>query len=309
MIVSIIIPTYKRDAELKRALISVAEQTYKALEVIVIDDNADAIMNSIVKKNIEEVRNSFPDLDLKLIVNEQNMGSAKTRNIGIMAAKGEYISFLDDDDIYLPEKIEKQLNSMIDENADFSVTDLELYNENGKLSEKRERNYIKKTDKNSLLEYHLKYHISGTDSLMFKKEYLEKIGGFDEIDIGDEYYLVFKAINEGGSLSYLNRCDIKAFVHKNGGGLSSGETKIEGEKALYQFKKQYFGSLCRKERRYIKMRHHAVVGLAYFKNGKYFAFFKEAVVAVFTSPLGCISLLKNLRKEKIYEGFISLRLF
>ena len=292
MIVSIIIPTYKREAELKRALVSIAEQTYKDLEVIVVDDNANEKMNAIVKTNVEEVRKSFPELDIKLIVNEQNMGSAKTRNIGIFEAKGQYISFLDDDDIYLPQKIEHQLKHIMESGADFSVTDLELYNENGKLIETRKRSYIEKTDKNSLICYHLKYHITGTDSLMFKADYLKKIGGFDEIDIGDEYYLVFKAINEGGTLSYLNRCDIKAFVHKSGG-LSSGDTRIEGEKALYRFKRRYFDLLSRRDCRYIKMRHHAVVGLALFKSGKYFAFSKEAILAMLISPLGCISLLKN----------------
>lgn len=290
--VSIVVPTYRRDTELKKALISLAKQTYKEIEVIVVDDNSDEKWNLIVAKHIAEVRNKFPDLDIKLIKNEVNEGSAKTRNIGIKQAKGEYISFLDDDDIYLPLKVEKQLESIIEAGADFSVTDLKLYSENEKLIETRDRSYIKNYDKNSLLKYHLKYHITGTDCLMFKTEYLRKIGGFDEIDIGDEYYLVFKAINEGGALNYLNRCDVKAYVHK-AGGLSSGNIRIEGEKALFRFKKQYFGLLKRSDCRYIKMRHHAVVALALFKNKKYIPFFKEAVLALLVSPFDCLSLLKN----------------
>lgn len=290
--VSIIIPTYKRDAELKRALFSIANQTYKEIEAVVIDDNAEPDFNLKVSKIIEEVKKEHPDFNLRLIVNPENQGSAKSRNIGIEEAKGEYISFLDDDDIYLPEKIGKQLEEITKSGADFSVTDLKLYGENEKLIETRDRSYIKNYDKNSLLKYHLKYHITGTDCLMFKTEYLRKIGGFDEIDIGDEYYLVFKAINEGGALNYLNRCDVKAYVHK-AGGLSSGNIRIEGEKALFRFKKQYFGLLKRSDCRYIKMRHHAVVALALFKNKKYIPFFKEAVLALLVSPFDCLSLLKN----------------
>lgn len=290
--VSVIIPTYKRDTELKRALLSIVNQTYKDIETIVIDDNAEADFNSRVEKRVEEVKKECPDFNLKLIVNSKNQGSAKTRNIGIEAAKGDYISFLDDDDIYLPGKIEKQLKNLIETNSDFSVTDLALYSEDGKLIEIRDRRYIKQTDKNSLIKYHLMHHITGTDSLMFKTEYLRKIGGFDEIDIGDEYYLVFKAINEGGALSYLNTCDIRAFVHKSGG-LSTSSQRIEGERELYRFKKQYFSFLKRKDRRYIKMRHHAVVALALFKNKKYVPFFKEAVLAILSSPVGCVSILKN----------------
>lgn len=111
-------------------------------------------------------------------MNDFNKGSAETRNIGINAANGEYITFLDDDDVYLPDKIKKQVEFMEVGEYDYSITDLILYNENDKEIDKRIRSYIKDMSSLSLMTYHLKYHMTGTDTMMFRKEYLTEIGGF-----------------------------------------------------------------------------------------------------------------------------------
>ena len=75
---------------------------------------------------------------------------------------------------------------------------------------------------------------------MFRKEYLDKIGGFPPIDVGDEFYLMKEAITGGGQFSYLKRCEVKALVHTETEGLSSRESKIQGENALYEYKKSFF---------------------------------------------------------------------
>ena len=69
---------------------------------------------------------------------------------------------------------------------------------------------------------------------MFKKEYLTKIGGFPPINVGDEFYLMHRAINGGGAFGYLPGCQVKAYVQTGEGGLSSGDGKIKGENALYE---------------------------------------------------------------------------
>ena len=205
--VSVIIATYRRNETLKRAIESVLNQTYNDIELIVVDDNADAEWNT----EVSNIVNIHPAV--KYIQNKENKGSAKTRNIGISEAEGEFITFLDDDDIYLSEKIEHQLNDMIKHNADFSVTDLLLYNERDKLIDKRIRSYITDYSPEQLLKNHLMHHITGTDTLMFKKSYLEKIGGFPPINVGDEFYLMKEAICGGGKLIYTKGCYVKAYVH------------------------------------------------------------------------------------------------
>ena len=102
-LVSVIIPTYNRIDTLERAIKSVKSQTYKNIEVLVIDDNAN---NHNIRKEVEKIVSKFQNI--KLIQNKENLGGGLSRNEGIKNAKGEYIAFLDDDDEFYPEKIEKQ---------------------------------------------------------------------------------------------------------------------------------------------------------------------------------------------------------
>ena len=106
-LVSVIIPTYKRKLDyVSNALQSVLNQTYNNIEIIVVDDSPndfpyrDEIKNYIEKLNDDRVI---------YIRNEKNLGGSLSRNVGINASRGEYITFLDDDDEYMPGKVEKQL--------------------------------------------------------------------------------------------------------------------------------------------------------------------------------------------------------
>lgn len=292
-LVSVIIATYRRKESLERAIMSVISQTYSNVEIIVVDDNSDTEWNNIVNEIIEKCKVTT-EKPIIYIKNEHNMGSARTRNVGIDKANGEYITFLDDDDIYLPQKIEYQVRDMVKKNADYSITDLFLYYEDETLCEKRTRFYLKK-DCDDLLLKHLKYHMTGTDTMMFTKDYLIRIGGFEPIDVGDEYYLMCKAIQAGGKLVYLPRSDIKAYVHTEENGLSSGSGKINGENELYKFKKKFFSSMSPKDIRYIKMRHYAVLAFAHKRSGNVVAFLNDGIHSFLSSPLDCLQLLKGLK--------------
>lgn len=287
-LVSVIIATYRQAKSLYNAVSSVCTQTYTNIEIVIVDDNADAEWN---KKVMHTIRNFLDDKRVVYIKNRKNEGSAETRNIGIKVSKGKYITFLDDDDIYLPRKIENQVGYMEKDNADYSITDLMLYKENGKLVEIRKRSFITEVDKKSLLNYHLKYHLTGTDTIMFKKTYLEKINYFDKIDVGDEFYLMLKAVKNDGVFTYVPLCDVKAYVHSGEMGLSSGKTKICGENDLYEYKKQYFDVLENETVRYIKMRHHAVLAFAYLRMKAWKKMIVEGIKAFFYAPLQCIKLL------------------
>lgn len=290
ILVSVVIATYRRYEELRRALESINSQTHRKFEIIVVDDNDNAKWNG----KVAEVVSTFEEktgLQVKLIVNHPNLGSAETRNRGINSTNGSYITFLDDDDIYLPARIELQLRCMSEANADYSLMDLGLYNEDGSLSELRVRNYLQGCREEDLLLLHLKYHMTGTDSMMFKTEYLKKIGGFDPINVGDEFYLMMKAIRGGGSFCYAPYNEIKAYVHKGeSGGLSSGQQKIKGENDLFEYKKEFFHLLRRKDIRYIRMRHHAVLAFAYLRTRCFFSFFCEGALSFFSAPISCIKL-------------------
>ena len=291
-LVSVVVATYKRENDLKRALESLASQSYSNMEIVLVDDNGNEEWNSKVSAIVEDFKNRYPSSSLNYVVNNPNQGSAKSRNVGISASSGEYVTFLDDDDFYLPDKVKNQVEFMESGDYDYSITDLALYNENDKEIDRRVRSYIKETTPEALFAYHFKFHMTGTDTMMFKKDYLSQIGGFAPIDVGDEFYLMQRAIEGGGKFGYLPCCDIKAYVHTGEtGGVSSGEGKVKGERDLFAHKKQYFNKLDRKSQRFIKMRHYAVVAFAYLRMKRYFAFLKCALESFFISPLGCIKTL------------------
>lgn len=291
-LVNVVVATYRRKEELEKSLESLAKQSYINMEIILVDDNADVKWNKVVFDIVDRFQKKYPRVSINHIVNSPNQGSAKTRNIGIDAANGKYITFLDDDDIYLPDKVKKQVEFMENGKYDYSITDLVLYNEENKVIDKRIRSYIQETKIESLRIYHLKYHMTGTDTMMFTKEYLAKIGGFAPIDVGDEFYLMQRAIEGGGKFGYLPGCEIKAYVHTGEGGLSSGDGKIKGENALYEYKKEYFQQLKSSDVRYIKMRHYAVIAYAELRRKNYGKFVSNAIKSFVASPLRFFTILR-----------------
>ena len=292
VLVSVIVPTYRRSKQLFRALKSLTAQTHQNMEIIVINDNEDESWTKEVQGIINRILVSCPSLRICHIINPVNMGSAETRNIGIRAASGDYITFLDDDDIYLPDKIERQLNDMISSNADYGITDLKLYNEKEKLVDERRRSYIRKTDRESLLRYHMMYHMTGTDTLMFRKSYLEKVGMFPPIDMGDEFYLVEQAILHEGVFCYSDHCLVRAYVHdEQDDGISLSERKIIGENALYAAKKKYFPRFSPADVRYIRTRHHMVIAFVQFRRKYWRSFLKHGVFAMLISPISVIRIM------------------
>lgn len=98
--VSIIIPVYKAEKYIEATLQSVLNQTYKNLEILIIDDGS--------PDGSREICQRFTDPRIK-IISQKNRGLAGARNTGIRHAQGEYLAFLDADDLWLPEKIEKHI--------------------------------------------------------------------------------------------------------------------------------------------------------------------------------------------------------
>ncbi|MDA3781123.1 MAG: glycosyltransferase [Bacteroidales bacterium] len=108
-LVSVIIPTYSRPTKLKDAIESVLNQTYKQLEIVVVDDNSP---NTVGRNETANLISQFDDPRILYICHDINRGANAARNTGIKESSGEYIAFLDDDDRYVSAKIEEQINAI-----------------------------------------------------------------------------------------------------------------------------------------------------------------------------------------------------
>lgn len=131
--ISVVIPTFKRPDLLARLLDSIAYQTLKPQEVIVVDDHSN--MNEEYHLIIEKYREEFEIL--KYIVLEKNSGAPTARNTGIHEASSEWIALVDDDDEWLPKKLEKQydlIGKCKDKNIGLIYTWTEALGQNGQES-------------------------------------------------------------------------------------------------------------------------------------------------------------------------------
>lgn len=113
-LVSVVIPTYKRADLLVKAIDTVLNQTYRQLELLVVNDN---IRGDEFSQKLYEILGRYDDPRLLLVEQEKHINGAAARNAGIRVARGEYIAFQDDDDYWEPEKLERQvaLLSRLDE--------------------------------------------------------------------------------------------------------------------------------------------------------------------------------------------------
>ena len=124
-LVSIITPNYNCGRFIAQTIESVLAQTYTNWEMLIVDDCSTNDSVQIAEKYAAK------DSRIKLIQNERNSGAAVSRNKAIELAQGEFIAFLDSDDLWLPEKLERQIAFMRENDCDFSFTEYEHIDVNG----------------------------------------------------------------------------------------------------------------------------------------------------------------------------------
>ncbi|EOQ02677.1 glycosyltransferase family 2 protein [Bacillus thuringiensis] len=129
-LVTIITPSYNAEKFIKETIQSVRNQTYTNWEMLIVDDMSNDNTRNIIKEAIEK------DQRIKLISLEKNSGAAVARNIGIDNAKGKYVAFLDSDDLWLPEKLEKQIAFMQAKDIAFSFTGYKIIKQSGESTSK-----------------------------------------------------------------------------------------------------------------------------------------------------------------------------
>lgn len=124
-LVSVVIPVYNREKTIVRAVKSVLNQTYKNIEVIIVDDCSSDNSRVVIENAFSENNN------VRYICLEKNSGACVARNRGVQLSKGKYVAFLDSDDAFLPNKIEKQISCLCETNAQLCATDYIRYRKDG----------------------------------------------------------------------------------------------------------------------------------------------------------------------------------
>lgn len=276
--VSIITPTYKRSDYLSRTLDSVLSQTYENLEVVIVNDNIpgsseDTLTNAVIK--------SYNDKRIKVIHTEGKTGGGKARNIGIRACTGDYIAFLDDDDIYLPDKIEKQLEFTVDNGLDMSYQDVKWCDERGNLVEYRKHDRVTDFSKEGLMRVHLMTSIAPTSIYMVRREALNGLELFGEVPRGQDFYFMVHMIQGGLKIGYMKGAYVIQHIHP-GERISVGPKFIENVTNEWKDKKRLAeGLLTDKEKKYMDFRFNCICGFATMRDGhklKAFPYFMKAFI-------------------------------
>lgn len=125
-LVSVVMPVYNAERFLKQAVDSVLNQTYRNIELIMVDDcSRDGSL-----RIMREYERSDPRV--RVVAGERNQGVAHVRNSGIRLAKGDYIALLDSDDVWEKDKLERQIQLSMRENADIAYCSLDFIDETGR---------------------------------------------------------------------------------------------------------------------------------------------------------------------------------
>ena len=200
--VSAIVTTYKREPSMVlRAVNSILAQTYNDMEIIVVDDSPkDYPYREEVKRTVTDRLEEFPQVKFIYIRHEHNMGACVARNTGLNAASGEYIAYLDDDDEWLPEKIEKQVKKIEQSDAVLVYCGSYCKNESKGTCEIVRKEYISGYAFTALL---YRNFIESTSYPLIRKDRLQEIGGFDPLMKSAQDYDVWLRLVEKNKIDYV----------------------------------------------------------------------------------------------------------
>ena len=207
MNISVVIPTYNRIELLKRSIDSVINQTIKPSEIIIVDDGSNDVTEAMVKKKYDSLK----------IIKQKNKGVSAARNSGIKASSGEWICFLDSDDEWKNDKLEKQITAVAN-NSDYKFFHSnEIWIKNGKRINQKKKH---KKYGGDIFKKCLDMCRISPSSVLIDKSIFEEIGFFNEnlvvcedyelwLRICDKYEvffidepLIFKYGGHQGQLSY-----------------------------------------------------------------------------------------------------------
>jgi teichuronic acid biosynthesis glycosyltransferase TuaG len=205
-LISIIIPCYNGESFIRDSIESVIGQSHKNWELMVVDDGSKDGSRDVVGEYINDKR-------ITLIVNKHNIGIPQTKNRGLSRAKGEYIAFLDQDDIWMPSKLELQLGLFENEGEAVGIVCTGMLFMNSAMRYERIFKGFDDTSQEDLLKNLYLYPINSSSIMMTKREVIARVGVFDENLVGWDDYELLMRIATRFQLKYVRELLVKKRVH------------------------------------------------------------------------------------------------
>ena len=204
-LVSIITPSYNTAEYIAETIKSVQAQTYENWEMIIVDDCSTDNTDDVVREYLADTR-------IKYLKNEKNSGAAVSRNYALREAKGKWVAFLDSDDLWHPEKLEKQIEFMISNGYKFTCTDYRIQLNGEWLP------YVY-TSPNKITEFKMKnYCYFSTITVMYDREYVGLVQ-IENVRKNNDYAMWLKIIKKAPC--YRLAENLSSYI-KHDGSVSSG---------------------------------------------------------------------------------------
>lgn len=206
--ISIIMPVYNEKISwVKRSIESILNQSYKNFELIIVLDNP---QNDELKRVLEDFCSS--QSKIKLLINDKNLGIVDSLNKAITYSDGEYIARMDSDDISFVDRLEKEINFLLNNNLDMVTSTVLEVDETGKLIISRAENDV--IGKN--FEHQIQYKTLGAHpTWLGKKNLFLKLGGYRQIAFAEDLDFILRAIEQKFSIGLMGSPSLKYRIRSN----------------------------------------------------------------------------------------------
>lgn len=286
-LVSVIIPTYGRNSSfISRALSSVFAQTHCLLEIIVVNDN------TTHSPQYFEIKRFCATVSGITYMETNHLGSCLARNYAVQKTTGKYIAFLDDDDVWLPQKLEIQLQyfksdtGIVFSNGYWIYTN--VYPKKRKAYRSPE-NFKKEVSFQDLL---LQNYVGTTSQIMIKKSVFLECGGFNKNFVARHDYDLCLRVSQKYRIIGAPDFLFEHYVHGEGQIITDNKKSLIGYKLLYKTYKSAFN-----QNPIAKSNIAYKISRAAFNERRYFLFIKYMIMSLINNPSNRKQII-----EKIFDG-------
>lgn len=274
-LVSVVIPCFNSEAWISETLLSVFKQTYSNVEVIVIDDGSTDDTKNIVLNYKNKVHYYY----------QKNKGPSAARNLGVKKSKGEYIAFLDSDDLWELTKISKQIK-FLKANKDIHLvfSNVNIMNEEGVILYTHYNEVP--SDKKEIIKYFFSGRITmNTPTIVARKDSILTIGGFDEeLPLREDHFFLMKMAQKY-NIYHFKEPLVNRRVSQQSMSNSINVEKIFELNNPFLIKSIELFPYLAKYRKSVYSKTNASIGKGYWKSGYYSKGSKYMLKAIYYNPL------------------------